>query len=307
MRFAAFILLLVIVVSLPIAPAWAPDITLTFDANHVQVKMALSVHQNMTELPDRVGSLNETESQNATAAITDALQKISPGAVLSGVNIDVNSNKTWLNLTLTMDVAGISQPRGDVMLVNTTWRAFNVSADLRTANISYNTFGIRYLRPVIDFYLNASRFETSPNATIKAVTFFEGNQSVAGEEAANHAGNMTIFDFRSLDLPLDRWTRTYSLDNNTTTWRYTPAPALVTSVRAERLNQSYQIFSNYAFSAEAIVPGLARAEGNTMFVDVGTGQKELIMTSIVLAAIVLAVVSQLYFRSRRRAARMKRR
>lgn len=45
------------------------------------------------------------------------------------------------------------------------------------------------------------------------------------------------------------------------------------------------------------MPGLGRATGNTVLVDVGAGQKEWIMAGIVVLAIVFAVAAQLLFRA----------
>ena len=80
-----------------------------------------------------------------------------------------------------------------------TWRRFNVSTDLRSGNFSYNTVGSVYLRPVVDYYVNASKFENNPNATIKGVNFFlNQTRVVAGSAEANNVGNFTMLDFRPL-------------------------------------------------------------------------------------------------------------
>jgi hypothetical protein len=79
-------------------------------------------------------------------------------------------------------------------------------------------------------------------------------------------------------------------------------------VKAQELNQSLEIFSDFlSYTAEIGVPGLARAQGNVLSIDVGSGQKEWVMSGIVIVAIVVAVASQLLFRTRRKAVRLKRR
>lgn len=246
------------------------------------------------------------QDPNLSIAFTEAFRKANPAASISDLALTVNSTKAWLNLTATMGISGVYETRGDTSAVSTTWKAFNTSADLRTGNLSYNAVGRKYLRPVIDFYVNASKFENRPNATIKAVTFFvNGTQSVAGDVAANQVGNATVLDFRSLDVPLEQWTRTYELANNTTTWRYTPMAPLAASVQATRLNRTIEIFSDFSYNAEVTVAGLARAAGNTLLIDVGTGQKEWVMAGIVFLAIALALVTQLMFRARKKAAMAK--
>ncbi len=308
MRPAAIIILLMIMASVFVAPASAADVTVTVEKEQVQAKMALSFHQNMTEFPNQTSSLNPSRDSNQSSTFTEAIRKVNPAATLSNLTLIVNSTKNWLNLTASMTISGVTERRGDILAVNTTWKAFNISTDLRAGNLSYNSVGNRYLRPVVDFYVNASKFENNPNATIKAVTFFvNGTQSVAGETAANHVGNFTVLDFRSLSIPLEQWTRTYNLSTHTTTWSYAPLPLLSASVRAERLNVSFEIFSDYAYSAEITVPGLARATGNTLIVDVGTGQNEWVMAGIVVLAIVLAAATQVLFRAKKKAAKLGRR
>jgi hypothetical protein len=202
----------------------------------------------------------------------------------------------------------MTERHGDVATANMTWRAFNVSSDLRAADLSYNNVGNRYLRPVVAFYQNASKFELSPNATIKAVTFFvNGTQSVPGTVATNSVGNFTVIDFRSLSVPLAQWNRTYDLSNNTTRWTYSPLPLINASLRVQRLNKTFTIFASCAYSAEITASGLVQTQGEVLLADVGSGLNEWIMVGVVVLALVLAIVVQIMFRRRKKAVRLGRR
>lgn len=307
MRPIAAVILVLIVASMCAAPASAADVTVTVDKQQVQARMVLSVRQNMTRFPDLATSLDASSGANVSSAISEALRAVDPSASFSALTVNVRSNATWLNLTVVMSLAGISERRGDVADVNMTWKAFNTTNDLRVSNFSYNTVGSRYFRPVVEFYQNASRFESNPNTTIKSVTFFVNDTSVAGETIANQVGNFTVIDFRSLDLPLDQWNRTYNLSNNTTTWRYAPATTLNDSIRVQELNKTFTFYSYYAYAALITVAGLASAHGDILQADVGTGQQEWIMTGAVLLAIVAAVAVQVSFRRKRKALRLGRR
>jgi len=307
LRPVAAVILILIVASVCAAPASAADVTITFDKQQVQAKMILSVHQNMTRFPNQATSLDASSGANVSSAINEALRGVDPSASFSALSVKVKSNATWLNLTVVMSLAGVSERRGDVADVNMTWKAFNTTADLRVGNFSYNTVGSRYFRPVVDFYQNASKFENNPNATIKAVTFFVNGTSVAGASVANLVGNFTVLDFRSLDLPLDQWNRTYNLANNTTTWRYAPPTILNASIRVQELNKTFTLFSYYAYGALITVQGLASAHGNLLRANVGTGQQEWIMAAAVLVAVVAAVVVQVVFRRKRKTLRLGRR
>jgi hypothetical protein len=293
--------------SIFVVPAHASTITFDVGKDHVHVMMNLSLHQNMTTLPTQTSTLTLSQDPAMSTSLKQAVTKIDPAANPSDGSMKIGSSKNWLNLTLTLDVAGVTDQRGDLATVNMTWKSFQVTADLRDGNLSYNAIGNTYLRPVIDFYANASKFENNPNATIKAVTFFvNGTESVGGDTAKNTVGNFTLLDFRPLTLPLDQWTRTYNLENNTTNWTFIPVTTFNASVTSQQHNQSLVVSSDYTYDAEVTVPGLARASGNTLLIDVGTGGKEWAMAGTVVLALALVIIVQLLYRSKRKAVRLGR-
>jgi hypothetical protein len=308
LRATAIIVLLVVIGSIFVVPAHASTITFDVGKDHVHVKMNLSLHQNMTALPTQTSTLTLSQDPPMSTSFTQAFAKLDPAAILSDGSMKIDSSKTWLNLTLTLNVTGVTNQRGDVATVNMTWKSFQVTADLRDGNLSYNAIGNIYLRPVVDFYANATKFENTPNATIKAVNFFvNGTESVGGDTAGNTVGNFTLLDFRPLTLPLDQWTRTYNLENNTTNWRFIPVTTFNASVTAQQHNQSVDLFSDYTYDAEVTVPGVARASANILLIDVGSGGKEWVMAGIVVLALALMILVQVLYRSKRRAARLGRR
>ncbi len=300
MRHMAIITLLLIMISVFVVPASASDITVTVDKQQVKTKFILSLQQNITEFPNQTSTLTLASDAKLASAFTDALRKGNSSAAPSDLTLNLDSTTTTLDITTSMTVAGITERRGDILAVDMSWKAFNVSTDLRAGNLSYNTIGFRYLRPVAAFYSNASLFIGKPNQTITGVSFFVNKTSVGGPAAEDYVGNFTIFNFRALNAPLEAWSRTYSLSNNTTTWRYTPPQNLDFSIKVEQFNKTRNLLTSYGYGAEVTVPGLARAQGNTLFLDIGTGQKEWIMAGIVATAIVLAIVSQLLFRAKKK-------
>jgi hypothetical protein len=304
---ATAIILLLVIGFIFVVPAHASTITFDVGKDHVHVEMDLSLHQNMTALPTQTSTVTLGQNPAMSTSFTKAFAKLDPAATPSDGSLKIDSSKTWLNLTLTLDVTGVTDQRGDVATVNMTWKSFHVTDDLRDGNLSYNAIGKTYLRPVVDFYANATKFENNPNATIKAVNFFvNGTESVGGDTAKNAVGNFTLLDFRPLTLPLDQWTRTYNLENNTTKWTFIPVTTFNASVTAQQHNQSVDVFSDYTYDAEVTVPGLARASGNTLLIDVGSGGKEWVMAGIVVLALALVILVQLLYRSRRKAVRLGR-
>lgn len=300
MRPTAIIILLMIIVSVFVAPASASDVTITVQKEQVRAKLVLSLHQNITQFPNQTNALDMASDAKLSSAFVEGLKKAAPTASPSDLTLKVDSTTTWLNLTAAMTVLGVTERRGDILAIDTAWRAFNVSSDLRAGNLSYNTVGSRYLLLGVKFYSNASEFVGRPNATITGVIFFVDRTSVSARTAENYVGNFTFLDFRPLEVPLERWGRTYDLSNNTTTWRYSPSARLDLSITVQRLNVTTNIFSSYGYSAEITVSGMARAQGNTLLVDIGTGQKEWIMAGMIVLAIALAIVTQLVFRAKRK-------
>ncbi len=302
MRYKAALIFIIVIGSLIVVPVHASQVTLTISNGLIGSKLTLSFHQNMTKLPDTTTTLDGATDSALMSSFTSALRAADPLAAVSHVTVAVSCGANWLNVTASVDVSGVTVQNGNIMNTTTAWRSFHIDNDLRTGNLSFNTVGSRYLRPVYDYYINATRYIGKPNATINGVTFFSNNNtSVAGDQAANQAGNVTLFDFRPLNVSLDQWNYTYNLQNDTTTWRYSPAPIISSSIKVIRgLNSTSTIFADYSYSAEVVAAGLARSVGDSALVDVGSGNRELIMTGLVVLAIIVAVWIQIYYRGRRK-------
>ncbi len=288
--------------ALLIVPTSASNVSITIDkkTGQVQAIFRLSLEQNITQLPNQTNTLNLANDPQLASSFDEALKKSNSTAVLSDLTMDITSKGSSLTLTTTMTVSGVSDRRGDILAVKMDWKGFNVTSDLRAGNLSYNKLGARYFRPVVLFYSNASRFVARPNATITRVSFLVNGTSVGPPAAENYAGNFTILDFADLNTPLEEWARTYSLSNDTTTWRYTPAQHFDFAITTQRQNRTTEFFATYGYDAEIIVSGIARAHGDTLLVDAGTGQEEWIMAGIVSLTIILAIVTQLLFRARKK-------
>jgi hypothetical protein len=276
------------------------SVTVNKKNGEVRAMLSLSLQQNITRLPNQTNILNLANDGQLASAFTDALRKVNSTAAPSNLAVDIASKGTSLSITVGMTLAGLSERRGDILKVDMGWKALNVTADLRAGNLSYNTIGVRYFRPIAVFYSNASRFVGRPNATTTGVSFFVNGTSVGPPTAENYAGNFTIFDFTALNTLLESWERTYSLSNDTTTWRYHPPQRLNFAITIQRQNRTTEFFATYGYDAEITVSGIARAHGNTLMVDAGTGQEEWIMAGIVAITIVLAIVTQLLFRAKKK-------
>jgi len=298
----AILTLIIFLVSALYVPVSASSVTVNIQGQQVHATISLSLVQNITALPNITTTVDSAAQPNLSAAFDQGLSHVNPNATSSGLTVGISSTKSSLNLTYTMDVAGVSQRNGDIVSVNMTWLAFNVTSDLRAENLSYNTIGSRYFRPVVAYYANQSRFVGRPNATFTGVTFFVNGTSFNPTQAQEYAGNFTMIDFSDLPTTLDQWNRTYTLTNNTTTWRYSPPQLFSFDMRIERKNVTADYVANYGYSAMISVSGLSRAQGNTILIDVGTGEMEWVMAAIVILAVFSAVSVQVMYRNRRKRA-----
>ena len=308
MRYKAIPIFIIILGSL-LVPVHASQVTMTVRSGTIGSKMTLAFYQNMTRFPMRTATLDGTTDPTLMDSFTKALKAADPVAGISQVGINLTSTANWLNITASMDVSGVTVQTGDILNTTTTWKSYYIANDLRSGNVSFNAVGSRYLRPVYDYYVNATRFVGKPNATITGVSFFSNNNTVlAGDEAANQAGNLTLFDFRPLNVSLSQWNYTYNLQNDTTSWRFTPAPIISSSIKFTKgLNNTSVILADYSYGAEVVVRGLARSHGDEVLVDVGSGNRELVMAGIVTLTIILAVCVQLLYRGRKKRAMLGRR
>ena len=280
--------------------ASASNVSITVEGQQIHATYALSLVQNVTALPNVVTSVDSTSDSNVSAVFAQALRSVNPSATPSNLSIELVATHDDLNLTCTFDVLGVSQRKGDLLNVNMTWLPFIVRSDLRAQNFSFNTIGSRYLRPVVTFYANASRFVGRPNVTITGVTFFVNGTSVGPPAAQDYLGNFTTLNFGDVSPTVSQWNRTYTLTNNTTTWRYFPSKLLNFDMRIERRNVTLDYIATYGYNVTISVPGVGRTLGSVLLVDVGMGHTELMMAVIVILAIVSTVFVQLRYRSKKR-------
>lgn len=301
MRYKAILIFVIVTVSMFVVPVHAASVTIDVRSGALQSRMVLSFYQNMTRLPSQTSTIDGTADPLLMASFAKSLKNAQSISQLSQVNVQVRSSDYWLNVSASLGVANVTTVRGDILNASTTWKAFHVDADLRAGDISYNTIGSRYLRPVFNYYINASRFVSRPNATITGVTFLSNQTSIGGNQAANQAGNITLFDLRPLNVSLDQWRYNYTFENDTTTWRYSPPTTVVSSIKISRpLNKTFTLVSNFAYDATIVVTGLARSKGNNVLVDIGSGQREVVMLCVIIVSVAAAIWAQILYRRRRK-------
>jgi hypothetical protein len=66
------------------------------------------------------------------------------------------------------------------------------------------------------------------------------------------------------------------------------------------LNVTTSFFARYGYEAEITAKGIARAHGDTLLFDVGTGIKEWVMAGLIALTIFTAIVTQLSFGAKKK-------
>lgn len=300
MRHIAIVILIIFAASVFSAPVYASNLSVSVQGQQVHTNFSIYLHQNVTTLPTETTTIDASSDTNLATAFTQALRSVYPTAAPSGLTVRVDSSGGGLNLTGSMDVSGVSNRTGDIVTANMTWLPFYVTSDLKAGNLSYNDVGSHYFRSVVVHYANISATVGRPNATITGVSFFVNASAVGPPSAENYVGNFTMLDFRSLNPSLGQWIENYTLNNDTTAWRYPPSMPLNFDMKIQRKNVTTDYVATLEYSAEITVPGVGRVQGNAVLLDVGTGVKEWVMAGIVVIAIVAAVAIQLLLRSRKK-------
>ena len=289
-------------------PTSASNVTVAIEGQRIHATLMLSLLQNVTALPSVATTIDSASNSNISAAFAKGISNADPSAFPSNLSIGLNSTQRGLNLRCTFDVSGVTQRSGDIVSVNMTWLPFVVRSDLRAESLSFNTIGNRYFRSVVTRYANASRFVGLPNATITGATFFVNGTSVGPPAAQDYVGNFTTLNFSPLNPDLDQWNRTYTLNNDTTTWRYFPPKSLNFEMRIGQRNVTTVYVATYGYNATISVPGIGRSKGYIIIADAGTGHTEWAMAAIVVLAFLLTIIVQIrYSNSKKRIAKFQRR
>jgi len=301
LRSIAIFTLVIFLASSLMVPASASNVTVTIQAERVHASYDLYLSQNVTTLPNIATTIDSNSDPNVSAAFTQALMKADPSASATNLSVGLTSVKGNVSLTCAMDVAGVSQLNGDILTVNMTWLPFDVTSNLRAQNFSFNTIGNTYFRSVVAYYANLSRFIGRSNATISGAIFYVNGTSVGPPVAVSYAGNFTTLNFSPLSTDIDQWNRTYTLTNDTTTWRFWPPKLFDFNMQIQRGNATRDYFASYAYNATISVPGIGRSQGTVLLVGVGSGLTEWVMAGIVILSVIVAIVVQVRYRGRKKA------
>src|SRR6267378_1401240 len=163
-HFVTVISVLLILLASSSSLAWAsspPEYKINVTTNAVSVSITLTLFQNLTayktsfSLPQVHALLEGTNSTSAAQGVQNALQAKSPGAQVSNLRLEVDStawsNATslqWFNISLSMEVRGVSSERNGVAQTDLSWKSFGVPTDISLGGVEVNNVGQKLLLKV---------------------------------------------------------------------------------------------------------------------------------------------------------------
>ena len=284
----ALIVILIALIFIPSLNAYLVEVNVS--AEGVRADYTLILNQNFTSLEYADVVVDPSTSEGIARALEAGLRKLSPNVGVSDLQIEVMAAGNSLKLFFSFRVLGASARKGNLILVDCSWKSFSVDADLVAKGIHFNRVGEAYLRPPIEPYSNSSNFRMWVN----------GTRQVFPSEGVNIAGNVTVLNLANFQQPLDSWNRTFFLENRTTRWYLKPEPLvnMTATYRAENASLRYRAVLEHAMQVNA--PGLANVENDVIALNMGQSGYEALFTLIIGVTFVFSLV---FYVAERRAGR----
>lgn len=192
-------------------------------------------------------------------------------------------NNTWMNVSVRLELGGLQSKRGDILDINCTWKSFVIRQDIRVGNISLNLVGQNYILPIVEEYGN--RTET--------IFYKRGTMPMTLPMARNEAGNATLFEFTSFELPVEKWSKTYNFSTQSTTWEFSAQPALDLLIKFKEDNVTKHFRAEIDPKATITARGHATVKGDVIALDVSQGFSEVAMIGIVVTLLTIAVLAHI--------------
>jgi hypothetical protein len=227
----------------------------------------------------------------AKSAFEDALNvQARKPLKISSLSIYVKSNDSWLNVSTTFELDGVSSVENDVISTDLSWIPFKVISDLKVGDLSYNLVGEEYLRPAIYELANQSN-----------VNFFSPFYTpITTLMAMNIAGNVSTFDLGQISTNLTSWKKYFDENSFTTSWNLPSRTTLdlrvqITSENASdsALAQTAATFYSYTDTyATVTIPGHGVIVEDSVIYENSSGRYSIIMLTAIIVLISLVIVSR---------------
>ena len=314
---SAIILFLALSLSFPVH---ASNYSITLNGNTFSVTWQINAWQNLTSFGKIVAypaNLTSTLSGNDlsafTSALTNALQAKVPTVEITQPTVHIVSNSPnascsvqcrlqWLNATVQFGVTENVPQTAGVAQYDVSWKAVRIENDLRAAGVSFNTLGQTYLVSALAPFVD---FQPSPGRTMRV---FVQNASVGRTSYISVTDRVVLFDMSAFQTPLANWNNVFDLSSQRQTWTSPNSggfSAVATLNIIEQVTTSLVYVAAARISATVSAPLNAKAEGDTVFVDLSKGLWDGIAATAVLASLWILVGTVLLDRRMTRLSRAK--
>jgi len=273
--------MLLIVFLYETSPAQASEVSVQIQTDGVMIKIESSFYQNMTVFPQSRFSLSGENLTNAASKFESAIRVKFPQASVREFSMSATSNSTWMNVSVRLELVGVQSRRGDVLNINCSWKSFAIRQDILVGNVSLNLVGQNYVLPLVEKYGN--RTET--------IFYKRGTMPMTLPMARNEAGNATLFEFTSFELPVEKWSKTYNFSTQSATWEFSAQPTLDLLIKFKEDNVTKHIRAEIDPKATITARGHATVKDDIITLDVSQGSSEVAMIGIFVTLLTIAILA----------------
>jgi hypothetical protein len=258
------------------------------DDGEAKVLIESILYQNITKFPEIDTNISGSELNIAKSAFEDALNvQAQEPLKISSLSIYVKSNDSWLNVSATFTLDGISSVENDVISTDLSWIPFKVISDLQVGNLSYNLVGEEYLRPAIYELANQSN-----------VNFFSPFYTpIPTSMAMNIAGNVSTFNLDQFSTNFTSWSKYFDEKSFTTSWNLPTRTILdlrvqIKSENASDLRTGAEFYSYTDTYATVSIPGQGVIVDHSVLYENSSNRYSIIMLTGIIVLISLVVLSR---------------
>ena len=292
------ILLILLVTGSNLNYASGSSLEVEIDDGEAKVLIESILYQNITKFPEIDTNISGSELNIAKSAIEDALNvQAQEPLKMSYLSIYVKSNDSWLNVSATFELDGISSVENDVISTDLSWIPFKVISDLKVGNLSYNLVGEEYLRPAIYELANQSA-PSHELANQSNVNFFSPFYTpITTSMAMNIAGNVSTFNLDQFSTNFTSWSKYFDEKSFTTSWNFPTRTILdlrvqITSENASDLRTGAEFYSYTDTYATVSIPGQGVIVDHSVIYENSSNRYSIIMLTSIIVLISLVIVSR---------------
>jgi hypothetical protein len=255
------------------------------EENYIEFQSLITLYQNVTSIQKLSYSLNEDMLHMLNESLTSAIRSQASSAIINNLKVLIKVEEKWLNISLTFKIENVSEKIGSKVIVNCSWKNFQVKDNLTINGLEFNKFGEAYIAPLVKKYENSSQARFWINET----------HSVSPEKALEVANSFLILDFKEFSIPLEEWNKTYNVKTRATLFQYNAPSKMDFNLTITEENQSKYYIAKLNSKAVASIPGYAKAKGDAIIFIINE-DKEMYVAGLISTLILILIPIHLYER-----------